>query len=252
MTLTHDKFDWTPRRLDMLRNLVADKLAFPEIAARLGTSKGSALGKAQRLGLTECTAETLSGGRSRVGNHTKRVRDEMMSAPRADRDGNAAKGRIVNNPGGIRMAQQSRAASQNAPHKNGFTGFPSLKQGATVAAIAGSAESEARKRAAREAPETNGTMPVDTVLLDCAPISPVDTGLRNVAFPDLPANGCKWATTPHHVVPADHRFCAAPRASGEPWCELHAGKARGVASGSLSGLGSIDNWSAAARVKEGA
>lgn len=56
-----------------------------------------------------------------------------------------------------------------------------------------------------------------------------DDGKRGVAFPDLRADGCKWAVTPHTVPAPQHRFCNAPRLPERPYCAQHCEKARGVA-----------------------
>lgn len=49
----------------------------------------------------------------------------------------------------------------------------------------------------------------------------------SVPFAELNPLGCKWATTPHHVRPEQHRFCNAPRADFGPWCRAHAARATG-------------------------
>jgi hypothetical protein len=74
-----------------------------------------------------------------------------------------------------------------------------------------------------------------------------------VPFRDLVAGQCKWiagATEPGRAHEA--LACAAPVAGiGCPYCAGHVDRARGVVSRSLGGLSTIDNWSTAARVKEG-
>lgn len=190
MTMTSEKFDWSPRRLDTLRQLIAEKVPFTAIAARLGTSKGSVAGKAQRMGLTECKAETLDGGKSRRGKHI-RGRDPRPGSRRFLAAN--PKPHLIRGPADFLFAARPKQAETTAdvqPRK--VPAAPSVR-----------VDSEARVS---------------------------DSGLahpagRNVPFAELNDRGCKFPVTPHHVAIEAHRFCNARRPVGCPYCDEHRHRA---------------------------
>lgn len=59
------------------------------------------------------------------------------------------------------------------------------------------------------------------------PPAPVEHPSLALPFGELGATRCQFATTPHHVAPADHRFCGHPvepvdQKAGGRWCAFHA------------------------------
>jgi GcrA cell cycle regulator len=48
---TLDVFDWTDAKIDLLKRLIASKMSAGQVANEMGVSRGSAIGKAFRLGI---------------------------------------------------------------------------------------------------------------------------------------------------------------------------------------------------------
>lgn len=48
---TLDAFNWTPAKIDLLKRLIASKMSAGQVANEMGVSRGSAIGKAFRLGI---------------------------------------------------------------------------------------------------------------------------------------------------------------------------------------------------------
>lgn len=136
-----------------------------------------------------------------------------------------------------RAARDAKKASQL---KLGFTGFPSLKQGATVKAISGAAEADARRRAfaasvaeKMQLADNKNREPVPFV-----PAMRVDSDQARVPWngqpvrqEDIGHRQCRWivADAPPGHDGRDALMCAAPVAAMacRPFCAGHSDRARG-------------------------
>jgi hypothetical protein len=205
-----EQFAWLPEHIAYLRNWWGKPgVSANQIAAHLGTTRSSVIGKSHRLGLPNLG--------NPVGMGWHKSRELQPREPYQRRDETGAK-KVTGVPrGGIRPARI--AIVRHDPDL--FDGPKPRPSGAkhSIAIRNGIAASVARK-----AVNSRPTAPlVAAVPRIVRPVA--DSGKRGVPMADLQPHGCRFAVTPTGVPAHGHLFCNEPSEPGAPYCCEHKRRA---------------------------
>lgn len=212
---------WPPARVEKLRTLWAAGHTASEIALILGggISRNSVISAARRAGCAGRASPIvrLTDEERAKRPHYCRLHPAVITIDVLQDGTQKYRGRQPKQPTSL----------QPETPRGGFTGFPTLKQGASTAALAGAAERDARRRAEAKSPADvqPRRVPDRSALQIDLGQSRVDAwDGKPVTLELITPKQCHWIISDGRLGAAS-LMCAAPTVLGRSWCPHHCDRA---------------------------